>query len=127
MKKEIMLEKKLFYLIASISLIIMALSFVYYFVLFLPQKEKEKYELEWKKFELETQKIEEEKKESQEKSQLLEDCLNRVTEQYTEFWNSACQKLGREDKCDLPTSWAESFEEGHQLEKENCFKQYQVD
>lgn len=59
----IWLMRKVFYLIVSVSLLILAFSVAYFLVIFLPSKERAKQKSEEEKVQMELQKQEQEKKE----------------------------------------------------------------
>jgi len=126
--------KKIFPTFASVSLLIIAFSVSYYLVVFIPNKEKAKQELEKQKVQLELQKQEEKKKEREEKARkksskeiLLHSCLERIQNNFSKNWNNACKKLGKEEECELSASWADTFYEALRDGKNDCFKQYPPD
>lgn len=126
--------KKIFPIFASISVLIIAFSAAYYFVIFLPNKEKANQEIEREKIQIELQKQEKERKGAEEESKketqkrmLLQSCLKKAADNFTENWNDACEQLGRPKECNLPASWADSFNEKLEGEKNDCYKQYPLD
>jgi len=85
--------------IISVSLLIIALSMAYYFVIFLPQKENQKIELqrfeaEQKRLEVKQQ-VEQQKEQEDSKLRLLTQCLNQAGENYHTNWFSECKSQGK--------------------------------
>jgi len=141
--------KKLIIGVLVFSVLLMALSFVYYYTYFLPQKESmrlkyeeereiKQIELEIKQIELEEQKQkqlqeqlekerEEEKADKERREYLLEECLQQTYDAYKEFWDSECEILGKEKDCWLPSWNAERCDKYHKEMKDDCFKKYPPD
>ena len=85
--------------IISVSLLIIALSMAYYFVILLPQKENQKIELqrfeaEQKRLEVKQQ-VEQQKEQEDSKLRLLTQCLNQADENYHTNWFSECKSQGK--------------------------------
>jgi len=93
----------------ALSALIIALSFAYYFVIFLPSKEKAKQEL--KQFNYEK----------------LINCLNSLPNVYSLKWKEACQNRQLDDNCRLPSTTADSISEFIENVKEDCYKLNPVD
>ena len=96
--------KKLFPIIASISALIIALSIAYYFVLYLPSKEKAAQELQQQELEFERQKLE------TQQSIELEKAKTPYDKCYTECNNLRSEPVN--DKCDSSYSkkvWSASL------------------
>lgn len=104
--------------IVAASLLIIALSFAYYFVIFLPEKEKAK---------LEQEKIEQEDKQKQWllNKTGLENCLKDAEKTENDFWNKTCKDvLGKKDGCLLPQDYADRVDAHGKNLREECFKKY---
>jgi len=84
-----------FKIIIAITLLIIALSVAYYFVIFLPQKENQKIELQRLEAEEEKTEAEQKKKEAESKSQLLSICLGQAESTYSSNWNNECKSQGK--------------------------------
>lgn len=70
---------------------------------------------------------EERAKEEALKRNLLDVCLSAADEGYTEVWNKACKERGLAEECSLPISLAESIDDTHNSQKDDCFRKYPVD
>lgn len=138
--------KKLIIGVLVFSVLLVALSFVYYYTYFLPQKESmrlkyeeeketKQLELEIKKIELEEQKqeqlqeqLEEERKEEkairERNRYLLEQCLENAFEYYSNYWDKHCEELGKEKDCSLPSYYVERLDKLYKEMKDDCFKKY---
>lgn len=134
--------KKLIIGVLVFSVLLMALSFVYYYTYFLPQKEsmrlKYEKEVEIKQIELERQKQEQLEKQLEEdrrerervrerREYLLEQCLEQAYDVYITGWNRDCEDRGLEKECGLPSNLAERWDELHQEDRDDCFKKYPPD
>lgn len=98
------------------GILIISMSIFYYFVIFLPQKEREKTEL--KREELET---------IEANRTLLNDCLREAERKSNDFWNKMCRGQGLKEDCSLPQHNADSAKEYLDDWKEECFKKYPVE
>ena len=77
----------------SISLLIASLSIAYYYVYYIPQKDRQK--IEQQKFEMEQK-----RKDEQAKQQSLQSCLDEADTTYHDTWTNMCKKQGRlSDEC----------------------------
>lgn len=89
------------------TFLLIGFSVFYYFVIFLPGKERVKEE------EMQTRKIQ------------LSDCLQRVEQNYKENWDKNCKTKNLEPSCTLPSYIANSVEDNRKQLKDECFKRYQ--
>jgi hypothetical protein len=101
----------------AVSFLIIALSIGYYFVVFLPNKEREKQESDLK---IETAKLERE----QAKKRDLEYCIEVAHDHYISNWNLGCKGLGKKDECELPGRIAEGVTKVYNDGQELCVKEY---
>ena len=85
----------------AISIILVSLSISYYFVFFLPSREKTR-------------------------TANLDKCLATVNSDYEKAWDHNCKQLSRPDNCTLPLPVAESLDKYYREQKEDCFKNYPV-
>lgn len=117
------------------SLLIVSLSIAYYFIIFLPGKEKLQLQIEQQKIEsvirIKQQEIETVTKKEQENNKIklenklyLDLCLKNASESFTNNWNTGCEKNGLGKQCELPTVWADTYTENLNSQKEDCFKKY---
>lgn len=109
-----LLVKRLFTFIASISVLIIALSFAYYLVIFLPNKEKTRQEIQNQK---DLEKTWQEAK--------LQDCLTQAHK--VDLWNKQCKARGLKEDCSLPSSIVTRVWEYQSKLRNDCFKQYPLD
>lgn len=123
--------KKTLFIIVSVSILIISLSLAYYLLIFIPRSENRKLSIEEASVALERDKqraaVAQKEKESEAKvkeTMLLQTCLKRVSDNYTSNWNSGCSKLGLKEECTLPKTWADTYTEGLEREKEGCYKSY---
>jgi hypothetical protein len=79
------------------GVLLVSLSIAYYFVFFLPSKEK-------------TQ------------TRNLEKCLTAVNSNYEKAWDYNCDQLSRDKNCTLPLPIAESLDKYYREQKEDCLK-----
>ena len=107
--------------IVAASLLIIALSFAYYFVIFLPNKHKTEQELEKEKFnaELRYKKDREEIREDN-----FSSCLDTAHKNLTNNWDIRCNSLNKENDCTLPNWSSEDINESYNNEQELCIKKY---
>lgn len=95
------------------SFIVVALSVAYYFVVFLPQKDREQLKIQ---------------AEQQDKSRtnkiLLNSCLDLARQQEQKFWASECEAKGLKDDCLLPQYNANRADSYEKELKDECFKKY---
>ena len=101
--------------------IIIALSFSYYFVWFLPTEAKNKLELEKQKMESESSKgaqyyLDQVK---------LDDCLEAAEDNQLFNWNKMCKDRGLKDDCKLPSDIVTRIEQQEKDDRETCFRRYQ--
>ena len=92
------------------------------------EQEKTKVEYEQKKDQLELQE-KEKARETQEKEKTtqalsLQSCLKRVSDYWDTYWNSLCEQIGKESKCDLPISLANEVEKDYDRKVDNCKELY---
>ena len=116
MKDLIPSSKAVTYLPVILPLFIIAISVAYYLVLFLPQKERVKQEIEKEKIRLESEA-------SKKKEEQLQSCVIEAEDTYTRRWNQAVEKLGREDNT-LPSDTSDSLKDRWVQDQELCVKKY---
>jgi hypothetical protein len=83
----------------GIGILLVSLSISYYFLFFLPSREKARNEN-------------------------LEKCLSVVNSNYEKAWDRNCEQLLRNENCTLPLPVAESLDKYYREQKEDCFKNY---
>ena len=83
----------------GIGILLVSLSISYYFLFFLPAREKARTEN-------------------------LEKCLSVVNSNYEKAWDYNCEKLSRNENCTLPLPVADSLDGYYREQKEDCFKKY---
>ena len=88
------------------SALLVGFSFFYYFIIFLPQRERARIE---KAVEME------------EKRNI---CLQAAAAAGSTLWNAACFELGREESCQLPSELADPMDENLRYVRDECFKKY---
>lgn len=126
-------------LVVCVTLLIVALSVSYYFVIFLPQEHQLRLEMDRQEKaaaqqrreerEREERRIKEEQSIKQHNSELLDTCLSDAGVNYITRWNNACKEgFGRggdtKEKCALPEWMADGYMKDYNTEKEDCFKRY---
>ncbi len=99
--------------ILSIAALIVALSIGYYFVIYLPQKDRLKEEsAKQLQQQIEANKM------------LLNNCLVSAETWGSEFWASECKSQGLKKDCRLPTDFADRVDSKVKGNKDECFKKY---
>ena len=83
----------------AIGILLVSLSISYYFVFFLPSREKTR-------------------------TANLEKCLSAVNSDYEKAWNHNCEQLSRKANCSLPLPVAESLDNYYREQREDCLKKY---
>jgi hypothetical protein len=81
------------------GILLVSLSISYYFVFFLPSREKSR-------------------------TANLEKCLAAVNSDYEKAWDHNCEQLSRNDNCTLPLPVAESLDNYYREQREDCLKKY---
>lgn len=81
-------------------------SFFFYFVVFLPQKERTRIE------------------ENAEASSKRTICLRATEDAETLVWDEECLKMGREPGCNLPPGLANPMNDDVKYLREECFRKY---
>jgi hypothetical protein len=81
------------------GILLVSLSISYYFVFFLPTREKTR-------------------------TANLEKCLAAVNSDYEKAWDHNCEQLSRNDNCTLPLPVAESLDNYYREQREDCLKKY---
>jgi hypothetical protein len=87
-------------------LLIFALSFAYYLVVFIPSKEAKKLKIQASFF------------------KLRNDCAKQAESTYVQDWNNACSDLGQADECRLPNAYVADLDKRLQKLKDDCREQY---
>ena len=103
--------------IFAVAFLIIALSIGYYFVIYIPQKDKNA--LEQKKLEQSTK-----NSEVQQNKISLANCLSNAEVSYTAYWNSECKTRGLKDNCSLPIVNLNIIQKNLTDNKNDCFKRY---
>lgn len=119
-------------LIFSIGVLITVFSLVYYFLIFKPDIENRRLEIQQKELDIQQQqaaRIEEEANRAAnsktENEVLFASCIENAHKQYDGSWSNGCKQLGRPANCtDLPHNIAESLDKSLQTTKLNCAKLY---
>ncbi len=83
----------------GIGILLVSLSITYYFLFFLPAREKARIEN-------------------------LEKCLSAVNSNYEKAWDHNCELLSRPENCILPLPVADSLDKYYREQKEDCFKKH---
>ena len=105
-------------------LLIIALSFVYYFIIFLPNKESAKRELEREKFNAE---LRFKTEQAQNKENNLNNCIATAHEYLSSNWKLRCSDYGlnnKKENCNLPAYFAEDLNKDYKEDQELCIKKY---
>ncbi|MBI4078810.1 MAG: hypothetical protein HY429_00755 [Candidatus Levybacteria bacterium] len=87
-------------------ILLIGFSVFYYFVVFIPSKEKTKQELETHR------------------KEQLQDCLSQAYDSYEKNWNEVCKIYNKEEKCNLSNSQSQRAEDRYKESKADCFKLY---
>lgn len=103
--------------LVAVSFLIIALSFAYYFVIFLPNKHKTEQELEKEKFDTELRL-------KREKELNFQSCLDTAYQDMSNNWKLNCQQFYRIDNCNLPQFLSNSIEKDYNETQELCVKKY---
>lgn len=101
----------------AISALIISISIGYYFVIYIPHRDKEKLD-----YERNIQII----KTMEDKATLKnrEECLQDAEIRGSEFWDSECEGQGLKKDCRLPTYNADRVDSHIKDAKNECFKKY---
>ena len=99
--------------ILSIAALIVALSIGYYFVIYLPQKDR-----------LKEESIKQSQQQAEANKMLLNRCLVSAETRGSEFWDSECESQGLKKDCRLPTYNADRVDSHIKDNKNECFKRY---
>lgn len=106
------------------SVLLVASSVSYYFVIFLPEKEEAKLELQKDKLRAEEQEKTRLQLEKEENKEKLETCLSSVQKIYEARWDESCYDLGLEGDCVLPFSLVDRWNKLRQQNRDDCYKKY---
>ncbi len=117
-------HKKIITIAIVLGILIVAGSIFYYFVIFIPQKEKAKLDFERDKWSSEQKKIEDEKSKESLNTRLLNVCLQSADESYLAQWKTECESRKLKDDCSLPSATANHIESFRKESKDECFKRY---
>ncbi|OGK46200.1 hypothetical protein A3B46_03270 [Candidatus Roizmanbacteria bacterium RIFCSPLOWO2_01_FULL_39_19] len=102
------------------AMLIITLSTAYYFVIFLPQKE-------WTKIDLQKKEQQATDRQKVANRAYLNICLSGADSAYSEHWDSECKVRGLKEDCSLPFANADRNEELRRKSKDECFKKYPID
>lgn len=109
-----------------LATLIFSLSVAYYFVIFLPQKEKLAIEQQKQTQEAKDRKEEQAKDEAKQATDdaktALQDCLSQAYDEYSSDWDSQCKSTGLKANCSLDDTTL--VEKRYKDSKDECFKQY---
>lgn len=108
---------KLVKLSAIICLLLIGCSVFFYFFFFLPGKERQY---------LKTLETERQEKVSNEAKRVgfITDCMTAAGEEYKEFWNNECERLGKKDECPLPEQIYSRLDQTQKERVDLCYKLY---
>lgn len=109
--------RNIFNLSVIATFLLIGFSVFYYFVIFLPQKEKDKEDQYKEELLLRQQNLR-----SQELK--LDNCLSDAYDLYKKQWDSTCKLDGHKEDCTLPKYRSDTVEEYYKGLKEDCFKKY---
>ena len=112
---------KLVLLLAALAT---AFSVFYYLVIFLPEKERTRIELERELAATEAAKEASEEADRQFNQSMLEACLADAESDYNSNWDGECKSQGLSKDCRLPQYNADSIDDTRSERKDDCFKQY---
>lgn len=90
------------------SVFIISLSIAFYFVIYLPSKDKAR------------------ERQLQENRELLDRCLNQKQERYEKAWANSCKELGKDNNCDLPTIISDGLDLMFRNDSEECYRRYPI-
>jgi hypothetical protein len=102
------------------AIIVIALSVAYYFVIFIPQRETQKIELQKEQLRIEQQKTDN-------KTSALKDCLDQAEVYARNFWTRTCKDYGvnnREADCNLPMYLSDNINAAKKNQQDQCYKLY---
>ena len=89
-------------------LLIITLSIVYYFVVYLPAKDRAKEKL------------------LQMNSEQLDLCLDQQFKRYIISWGNNCKELGNVSNCDLSVPIAQRLDSMRKTDEEDCYKRFPI-
>lgn len=107
------------------GIIIVVVSIAYYFVIFIPQKESQKVELQKEELRISQQR-------EQEKTTALKNCLLQADFNATAYWNKQCKNFGVDkngnpdlkDDCSLGKYHADAVNTAKRNEQDQCYQLY---
>ena len=120
----------------ALSALLIGVSVAYYFMYFIPQRDRVKMELqaqelEFKKdqeankvYQIEQEKEVEENRKN-ERGEALTSCLGDADTTYSEDWENECKSRGLNPGCSLPLQIANVVEKNQKEAKDLCLRQYQ--
>ena len=100
-----------------VGIVLISLSIFYYLVIYLPEKDQTKTQVEKEK------QSALEQKELSDKL-LLSYCLEDAEKAYSDNWDEDCKGLGLKDSCRLSAHSADRWDELKQKSKDECFRKY---
>lgn len=103
--------RSLFNLSVTLCFLLVGFSVFYYFVIFLPGKEKGR--------------IQQEETKQMNRQLMIESCLKTAYDGYKARWDSTCKLDGKKEGCTLPRYRSEIIEAFHKELKDECYKRYQ--
>jgi len=118
-----MKQKNMASMLSAAFLGVIALSIAYYFVIFLPSKERMSNELEKEKQALETKKIKTEEQEKIDKQRQFDDCIQVAYDDYIADWKLKAEQVNPGKKT-LPKYVSDVVEADHDRNEELCVKKY---
>ena len=95
-----------------ISFLIISLSFAYYLILFLPNKQKAEQKLQIELYE--------------KKTQAIQECIEKGNEKIKEARDKQCKTLNRGEDCGLPKDMALRYDTAKVEMRDDCIKQYSI-
>ena len=111
-----------------LAVLVFSFSIAYYFVIFLPQKEKlaleQQKQLQESKDKKEQQAKDDAAAQVAEAKDNLSTCLSDAQDSNSDEWNSSCKTQGLKNGCELDLDLANSINKDLKDSQDVCFKQY---
>src|SRR3990167_4564948 len=108
-------------ILLSLSLLLISSALVYYFIFYIPKRDKEK--LENTRL-VEEMKIKEGQQRKSDREKDLNFCLYNAEQSMHSFWESECEAKGLKKDCLLPEFNAERADKLLKDKNDECFKKY---
>ena len=98
--------RNIFYL----SFTVLCFAVAYYFVIYIPQRDRNKLETEQQLI--------------QTRDSAIQSCLENVGTNYSQSWNKQCWALGYKSGCSLPSIYASNIDNTSESLRNECYKRY---